>query len=61
MALSKRAEAWFSKQEKNDLELTEQQIRNFFKLSNAPAFDPLIEFQQRFGGLRIREELCEIN
>jgi hypothetical protein len=50
MTLSKRASDFLHKSKRETLLLTEQQIRQTFIDNGAPIFEPLIEFQQAFGG-----------
>lgn len=50
MTLSKRALGFLQKSEREASLLTETEIRQAFADNNAPVFEPLIEFQQKFGG-----------
>ena len=50
MALSSRASSYLRKSKREEFALTESEIRNIFLNNGAPCFEPLIEFQQRFGG-----------
>lgn len=50
MALSKRASVFLQKSERHPYQLTEAAIRQTFIANDAPVFEPLIDFQQRYGG-----------
>lgn len=50
MTLSKRASNFLQKSKREGSQLTESEIRQTFNDNNAPIFEPLIDFQQRFGG-----------
>jgi hypothetical protein len=50
MTLSKRASDFLHKSERENPQLTDSEIREIFNYNNAPVFEPLIDFQQKFGG-----------
>lgn len=50
MTLSKRASDFLQKSKRETLLLTEKEIRQTFIDNGAPIFEPLIDFQQSFGG-----------
>lgn len=50
MILSKRAADFLQKSERESLLMTESEIRQTFNNNNAPIFEPLIDFQLKFGG-----------
>jgi hypothetical protein len=50
MTLSKRASDFLQQSEKENLQLTDSEIREIFNYNNAPIFESLIEFQKKFGG-----------
>lgn len=52
MNLSPRAEAFLRNMERDFVPLTEEQIRTAFVANDAPAFQPLIDFERSYGGYR---------
>ena len=50
MSLSKRASDFLQKSERERYQLTGSEIRQIFTENGAPIFEPLVDFQQRFGG-----------
>ena len=50
MTFSKRASDFLQKSKRESSLLTESEIRQIFNDNNAPIFEPLIDFQKRFGG-----------
>lgn len=50
MELSKRAFDFLQRSERHPYQLTEADIRQVFIANDAPVFEPLIDFQQRYGG-----------
>jgi hypothetical protein len=50
MTLSKRASDFLQKSKRETLLLTEKEIRQTFIDNDAPIFEPLVDFQQAFGG-----------
>jgi hypothetical protein len=50
MTFSKRASDFLNKSKRETYLLTESDIRKVFVANDAPIFDPLIDFQLRFGG-----------
>jgi hypothetical protein len=50
MTLSKRASDFLEKSERENPQLTDSEIREIFNNNNAPIFEPLIDFQKKFGG-----------
>lgn len=50
MTLSKRASDFLRNSRRETLFLTEREIRQTFIDNGAPSFEPLVEFQQAFGG-----------
>ena len=60
MSLSQRASDFLRKSERTISLLTESEIRQAFEDNHAPIFEPLIEFQQRFGGYTFYAGLAPI-
>jgi hypothetical protein len=60
MTLSTRALDFLRKSEREDSQLPASEIREIFNYNNAPIFEPLIEFQQKFGGFIFYAALAPI-
>lgn len=50
MILSKRASEFLQKSERENPQLADSEIRAIFNNNSAPIFEPLIDFQKKFGG-----------
>ncbi|MCX6318584.1 MAG: hypothetical protein NTW29_14925 [Bacteroidetes bacterium] len=50
MTLSTRATNFLQTSEREDSQLTDTAIREIFHYNNAPVFEPLIEFEKKYGG-----------
>lgn len=50
MQLSERANAFLRKSNRDIISLSEDEIRSFFIVNEAPIFEPLVKFQYNYGG-----------
>jgi hypothetical protein len=60
MTLSKRATEFLNKSKRENSQLSESEIRQIFTDNRASIFEPLIEFQQKFGGYIFHAGLAPI-
>lgn len=61
MTLSNRASEFLLKSKRENSQLTDSEIRKIFDYNNAPVFEPLIDFQQKFGGFIFYAGLAPIS
>jgi hypothetical protein len=58
--LSKRAQEFLDKSERDTFPITREEIISIFKENNAPIFEPLIDFQLNYGGYTFYAGLVSI-